>query len=309
MCETAEPFGEKRETNIFLRIRKKMPSLSVSHRIIAELILNKCSEVVKMSSHDIARELKISPSTIVRFAVEIGYSGFREMMSDLQSTVFNYSQAPMQKLRDSIRENEPLETILQKVVEQGVENLELRKFTPLNDTFMKVVRFMIDAEKIYLIGARSSYCVVQYGGFYLSTIAKNISYFSSSSETRYEQLNELTEKDIVFAVSFHRYFKDTVDATAFAKKKHAFVVGITDSILSPIANYCDELLLVPSTASFSSYIPSIALMEALVLAFTQAKSAEAKKVLDERMVLLLENNVYAEMEYKRAKKERRGTDM
>ena len=50
-------------------------------------------------------------------------------------------------------------------------------------------------------------------------------------------------------------------------------------------------------------------MEALVLAFTQAKSAEAKKVLDERMVLLLENNVYAEMEYKRAKKERRGTDM
>ena len=153
MCETAKPFEDKRETNIFLRIRKKMPSLSVSHGIIAELILNRCSEVVKMSSHDIARELKISPSTIVRFAVEIGYSGFREMMSDLQSTVFNYSQAPMQKLRDSIRENEPLETILQKVVEQGVENLALRKFTPLNDTFMKVVRFMIDAEKIYLIGA------------------------------------------------------------------------------------------------------------------------------------------------------------
>lgn len=286
----------EREKNIFLRIRRKMASFSASHRIIAELILNRCSEVVKMSSHDIAKELGISPSTIVRFAVEIGYSGFGEMMDDLRSTVFIYSQAPMQKIRDSIHENEPLENILQKVVEQGVENLALRKFTPLNDTFMKVARFMVHAENIYLVGARSSYCVVQYGGFYLSTMAKNIHYFSSSSETRYERLDELTERDIVFVVSFHRYYKDTVDAAAFAKKKRALVVGITDSILSPIAIHCDEILLVPSTAPFSSYIPSIAVMEALILAFTQAKGAEVKKVLDERMELLLQNNVYAEIE-------------
>jgi DNA-binding MurR/RpiR family transcriptional regulator len=218
------------------------------------------------------------------------------MMDDLRSTVFIYSQAPMQKIRDSIHENEPLENILQKVVEQGVENLALRKFTPLNDTFMKVARFMVHAENIYLVGARSSYCVVQYGGFYLSTMAKNIHYFSSSSETRYERLDELTERDVVFVVSFHRYYKDTVDAAAFAKKKRALVVGITDSILSPIAIHCDEILLVPSTAPFSSYIPSIAVMEALILAFTQAKGAEVKKVLDERMELLLQNNVYAEIE-------------
>ncbi len=296
MRESIERLEGEREKNIFLRIRRKMSAFSASHRRIAELILNRCSEVVKMSSHDIAKVLGISPSTIVRFALEIGYSGFREMMSDLQSTVFIYSQAPMQKIRDSIRENEPLENILQKVVEHGVENLALRKFSPLNETFMRVARMMADAERIYLIGARSSYSVVQYGGFYLSTMAKNISYFSSSSETRYEQLNELTERDVLFAVSFHRYYKDTVDMTAFAKKKRAKIFGITDSILSPIANHCDEILLVPSTVPFSSYLPAMVVMEALVLAFSQAKGADAKKVLDERMELLLQNNVYAEIE-------------
>ena len=296
MRETIERFEGERERNIFLRIRRKMSAFSASHRRIAELILNRCSEVVKMSSHDIAKVLGISPSTIVRFALEIGYSGFREMMSDLQSTVFIYSQAPMQKIRDSIRENEPLENMLQKVVEHGVENLALRKFSPLNETFMRVARLMADAERIYLIGARSSYSVVQYGGFYLSTMAKNISYFSSSSETRYEQLNELTERDVLFAVSFHRYYKDTVDMTGFAKKKRAKIVGITDSILSPIANHCDEILLVPSTVPFSSYLPAMVVMEALVLAFSQAKGADAKKVLDERMELLLQNNVYAEID-------------
>ena len=296
MRESIERLEGERERNIFLRIRRKMSAFSASHRRIAELILNRCSEVVKMSSHDIAKVLGISPSTIVRFALEIGYSGFREMMSDLQSTVFIYSQAPMQKIRDSIRENEPLENMLQKVVEHGVENLALRKFSPLNETFMRVARLMADAERIYLIGARSSYSVVLYGGFYLSTMAKNISYFSSSSETRYEQLNELTERDVLFAVSFHRYYKDTVDMTGFAKKKRAKIVGITDSILSPIANHCDEILLVPSTVPFSSYLPATVVMEALVLAFSQAKGADAKKVLDERMELLLQNNVYAEID-------------
>lgn len=91
MLNPPRNFDGEREKNIFLRIRRKMAAFSASHRIIAELILNRCSEVVKMSSHDIAKELGISPSTIVRFAVEIGYSGFGEMMDDLRSTVFIYS--------------------------------------------------------------------------------------------------------------------------------------------------------------------------------------------------------------------------
>ncbi len=287
--------GEK-EKNIFLRIRKSFSSFSSAQRKVADMILSRCSDVVKMSSHDMAKELGVSPSTVVRFASELGYSGFREMLNDLQTTVFIYSQAPMQKMRDSISENEALENILQKVVQNGVKNLSFRKFAPLNGAFIKVVNAMVRAGKIYLIGARSSYCVVQYGGFALSNAAKNISYFSSSDEERYERLNDLTEKDVVISVSFHRYYKDTVDAAAFAKTKGAFVAGITDSILSPIADFCDELLIAPNTSPFSSYIPAMAVMEGLILAFTQAKGSEARRLLDERMKVLLENNVYAEIE-------------
>lgn len=289
------PSGEK-EKHIFLNIRKKLSSLTPAQKKVAEMILNRCSEVVKMSSHDLAKELGLSPSTIVRFAAELGYCGFRDMLSDLQTAVFIYSQAPMKKMRDSISEDEPLENILRKVMAQGVENLSFRKFAPQNSAFMKVVGSMIRAEKIFLVGARSSYCVVQYGGFSLSNVAKNVHYFSSSSEVRYERLNELTERDIVLSVSFHRYYKDTVDVTAFSKKRQAFVVGITDSILSPIASYCDELLLAPNTAPYSSYLPAMATMEAIILAFTRAKGKDAKRVLDERMDLLLKNNVYAELE-------------
>lgn len=296
MTDPRKHIEEERGKNIFLRIRRKMSTFSTAQKKIAEFILYRCSDVVKMSSRDLARELNISPSTIVRFAVELGFSGFKKMMNDLQTTVFVYSQTPLKKVHDSISENEPLENILQKVISYGVENLSERKFSPLNDTFMKVVSVMIRAEKIYLVGARSSYCIVHFGGYYLSSVGKNVQYFSSSQEDRYERLNELTKRDMVISVSFHRYYKDTVSITSFAKEKKAFVVGITDSILSPIANYCDEVLLVPNTSPYSSYLPAMVIMEALILAFIQARGSRAKKLLEERMDVLLRNGVYANVE-------------
>jgi len=43
-------------------------------------------------------------------------------------------------------------------------------------------------------------------------------------------------------------------------------------------------------------LPAMAVMEAIILAFTQAKGCEARRLLDERMEVLLDNNVYAEIE-------------
>lgn len=288
--------GENDEKNIFLRIRKKLSGFSPSQKKIGEFFLNNCSEAVRMSSHDIARKLGISVSTVVRFAAELGYSGFGEMLDDLQSTVFIYSQTPMKKIRDSIDENEPVEDILGNIVQHGVRNLSIKKFAPLNSSFAKVLSAMLRADRIYLLGARSSYCVVQYGGYTLSTVARNIHYFSSSAEDRYERLDELTGNDVVFSISFHRYFKATVEVAAFSKRKGAFVAGITDSILSPIAPYCDELFIVPNDAPFLSYLPAMTLMDALCFAFIRAKGDDAKKLLDHRMEVLLSNNVYTDLE-------------
>ena len=78
MSEFQRRPGEEEEKNIFQRIRKRLPSFSPAQKKVAELILNSCSEVVKMSSHTMAKELGVSPSTVVRFATEIGYSGFRD---------------------------------------------------------------------------------------------------------------------------------------------------------------------------------------------------------------------------------------
>ena len=63
--------GENDEKNIFLRIRKKLSGFSPSQKKIGEFFLNNCSEAVRMSSHDIARKLGMSVSTVVRFAAEL----------------------------------------------------------------------------------------------------------------------------------------------------------------------------------------------------------------------------------------------
>lgn len=281
--------------NALLRIRRKLPKFSPTQRKIAEFIMNDCSDAVRMSSHGMAKKLGVSASTVVRFALEMGYRGFREMLDDLRTAVWTYSQLPMKKIRESIDGDEAPEGCLLEAVEHGIKNLSIQKFLPVNESFLRVVDRMTHAGNVYLIGARSSFCVVHYGGFTLSTVAKNVHFFSSSIEDRYERLTELSEKDVICSISFHRYYRDTVELTAFAKGKGAFVSGVTDSIFSPIAEYCDELLLVPNEAPFLSYLPAMVLMDAICSAFIRSKGKEAEKLLDDRMEVLLQNNVYTEL--------------
>lgn len=281
--------------NIFERIRGHKGRLSPSRKKLADMLANRYGEVVNMTSHDLAEELGISASTVVRFASDLGYDGYPAMLEDLRDTVLMISETPMKKLRESFTNDEPIETLLGKVVLHETSDIDHKRFAQSGEAFIAVANAMISARHIYLTGARSSYCTVHYAGYMLSNVSSNVSFFSSSAEQRYEYLENISKEDVVVAVSFHRYYKQTIELAEFAKKGGAFTVGITDSPSSPIVPHCTETLMAPSNLPFSSYVPAMILMDALILAFTQSKGEAGQRMLDSRMKTLLENDLYAEI--------------
>lgn len=65
------------------------------------------------------------------------------------------------------------------------------------------------------------------------------------------------EGDVMIAISFPRYSKRTIDAVEYARGCGADVVAITDSVLSPIAQYANELLTAQS--DMASFVDSLSL--------------------------------------------------
>jgi DNA-binding MurR/RpiR family transcriptional regulator len=70
-------------------------------------------------------------------------------------------------------------------------------------------------------------------------------------------------KDVAIGISFRRGLRMTIEGVQRAKDNGSYCIGVTDSPLSPLARFSDELLIVPiNSLSFAaSYVAPIALID------------------------------------------------
>jgi DNA-binding MurR/RpiR family transcriptional regulator len=72
-----------------------------------------------------------------------------------------------------------------------------------------------------------------------------------------------SEDDVVIGISFRRGLRMTIEGIQKARENNAYCIGITDSVLSPLARFSNELVIVPiNSLSFAaSYVAPIALID------------------------------------------------
>ncbi|MDR1514050.1 MAG: MurR/RpiR family transcriptional regulator [Synergistaceae bacterium] len=283
---------------IFNNIRARWEDFSASQRKIAEMILNDYAQVINMSSPALAKALSVSPSTVVRFASALGYESYPKMLQALRESLISAYRVPMKRIHDSVSGlfAEPLEILLEHVVRQELSLVSSLPTEKLNAPFQRVASFMAGARNIVITGARASASMAQYAGYLLGNLYKHVQHFPSGVDDRYDRLEDLNERDMVLCISFQRYCKTTVDVARFARKKRAFVAGITDYAISPLIPYCTETLFAPSdNALLSTYIQTMVLLDSLICAFIKQKGDSVKKFLDSRTEVLMQENIYEDI--------------
>jgi DNA-binding MurR/RpiR family transcriptional regulator len=89
-------------------------------------------------------------------------------------------------------------------------------------------------------------------------------------------------KDVVIAISFRRGLRQTVEGMRQAGSNGAYCVGITDTLVSPIARYADEFFLVSVEGSYgTSYTAPVALLNVLLVACANYRRARVMRLLKE----------------------------
>ena len=110
----------------------------------------------------------------------------------------------------------------------------------------------------------------------------------------FEQLLSIREGDVLFAISFPRYSKKVVDAVKYAHEQNATVIALSDSELSPLAEYADHLLAAQSDmASFAdSLVAPLSLLNAMFAAIAKERPAEITARFDRLERVWDEYDVY-----------------
>lgn len=247
-------------------IQIRFPRLSKGQKLIAEYILKNYDKAAFMTAAKLGDKVGVSESTVVRFAIELGFSGYPKLQKALQELIKNKLTA-VQRLELSNDFNNE-ENALRGVLKADIENIRATLEKINHNTFEEVVDEIFKAKRIYIVGLRSSTALAEFLGFYLNLILENVHIVSNGISDIFEQMLNLGEGDLVIGIGFPRYAVKTIDALEFAHSRNAEVVAITDSLISPLATKADYTLIAQSNmASFvDSLVAPLSVINALIIA-------------------------------------------
>lgn len=249
------------------KLTNKMDTFSKSRKRIARYILDNFDKAPYMTAAKLANMVDTSESTVVRFAVELGFAGYPEMARAMQEQAL-FSLTAAQRLKvanETIDRDDVLKSVLKADISRIKETMEDID----RDTFNKIVDELLKAEKIYILGVRSSAALAMYTGFYFNLIFDNVHLIRTTSASEmFEQILSAGPGDVVLGISFPRYSKRTSKAMEYTGKKGAYVVAISDSVNSPIAKWADSTLIARSdmTSFVDSLTAPLSVINALIVA-------------------------------------------
>ncbi|MCC8042056.1 MAG: MurR/RpiR family transcriptional regulator [Oscillospiraceae bacterium] len=255
------------QNTLLTTINEKLPKLSKGHRKIAEYILAHYDKAAFMTASRLGNVVGVSESTVVRFAIELGFEGYPEMQKSLKEFTSNKltTVQRMEVMNDQLAG----EDVLSKILNFDIEQIRRTMEEIDKDEFYTTVDTISRADRIYVIGARSASVLARFIVFYFNIMFENVKIIHTTSTSEmFEQILGIGEKDIMIGISFPRYSKHTIKAFKYAKDNGAKVIAITDTKASPLAQYADHLLLAHSDmASFAdSLVAPMSLINALITA-------------------------------------------
>jgi len=245
-------------------------SMSKAQKRIAEYILGNIDKAAFMTAVRLARFAEVSESTVVRFAMELGYDGYPEMRRALQDSMRGKltSVQRIKVAKDRLGSRDILTQVLSSDIEQIRQTMEETD----NADFSKAVDAIVEAKNIYILGLRSSSFLAKFMGFYFDLLFSNSRVISESPDSEvFEQIVRLSEGDLLIAISFPRYSRRTIKTMQYARSIGAKIIAITDGMASPLTELADISLCARSDmiSFLDTLVAPLSLVNALVVAVSE----------------------------------------
>lgn len=257
--------------NLGLEDAIRFAKLTKLEKTIAEYVLKNIGEVSFMTVAELAKNLRVSDTSIIRTARAIGFAGFSDFQRGVQ-----------QELRDRMNALDhlsPKDRVLSKTPGRDMENIASQGLglviNHLNavvnnngrDKLEKATDLLVGSRQKFICGYRGSAAVIYFFGQKLRLFLPMVHTITSGNSEMIELLADISSKDCLFVCSFPRYNHMVMQASDMARRAGAKVIALTDKVTSPIAENTDISLLadVDFPGFCNSYVAPLFICDLLLL--------------------------------------------
>ncbi len=275
------------------RINKNYARMSKGQRRLSAYITDNYDKAAFLTAAKLGEVVGVSESTVVRFAIWLGYKGYPQFQQALEELVRNKlnSIQRMEVTYGRIHDTDILEAVLQADMEKIKDTAEHVDYS----AFRLAVDTILNARRVYVIGIRSCAPLASFLCFYLNLIIDNVQCIQTSNISEiFEQMIHVGAEDVIIGISFPRYSMRTLKAIEFANNRNAKVITLTDSIHSPMNLYssCNLIAKSDMAAIVDSLVAPLSVINALLVALCMKRQNQVVKRLTDLEQIWDEYQVY-----------------
>lgn len=258
--------------DILTNIHNKLGTLSKGKRRIAQYLLESCDQAAFQTAGVIGKTVQVSESTVVRFAVDLGYAGYPEMQKALQEVVRNR----LTNVCQTVEEHIPKEDLITSVLQGDVAQLRTTMKELDRRSVGDAVEALLQARRIYIFGVGADAPLAAFLHYYFDCIFEDVRYIVNGAEREMlRQLVHISPRDVLLSVG---RADDIRKAMEFARQAGAHTIALTDKK----EDCADDLLLVKrNRISFAdSAVATMSVMNALIAAVYERRKREITEILE-----------------------------
>lgn len=268
--------------NIFFEEFRKF-SFTKNQKKIAQYCIDHQSQICRKTLREVAVEVGVSEVTVLNFVRKLGYEGFAEFKNHVFEQIADQAetrraQSPLsQRLERNLKSRSDT-SLLENHLRTAVQNIERSLLQNNPETYEESVTAIMGAKRLFVAGLRSMTGVAGRFARALTYLVDTVSYLNNDFTTIIQTLNGARAGDVLVLICTGRYYQTDVAICKMAKDRHATLILLSDSAISPIAPYADHLL-IGSTSSISFFNASegiIVLYEYLLAMIVDQVDEEVK---------------------------------
>ncbi|MDY4595457.1 MAG: MurR/RpiR family transcriptional regulator [[Pasteurella] aerogenes] len=260
-------------------IRTRYDSLSKRLKQVAQYVLDNHNSVVFDTVATISERAGVPPSTLIRFANAFGFSGFNEMKQifreNLMEETASYTERLQlfRQLEPSQDQQESAVDILNIFAQANHQALQQLANQTSAEQLQTAVEILNQANNIFIVGLKRSFSIACYLDYALHHLDCRSFVINGLGGMFDEQLSQVKSGDVVVAISFSPYAKETLEIMNTTSQRGIRQIAITDSQISPLIAFSDVSFVIKEAQvrGFRSQCATMTLVQTLAIALAMAK--------------------------------------
>lgn len=257
-----------------------LPDLPRSLRTAAKYIVDHPSDFGLDPIRETARKAGVSPYTLVRLAERIKFSGFEELREPFRHALVSSAAAVEQPdWVDAFKEHGPFGEVQATAAHNTLAIVQRSLQRQIPEQLQRIVKLLFEADTVYLTATRASYSMAYYLHYVGRMALPSLQLIPRHMTSPIDDLNSATENDVMIAITFTPYSRETIEACRFAHSKGVKLIMISDSEIVDTQFTPDETLIVSvlSPHHFGCYAGAMAVIETLIALLVDHGGEESKK--------------------------------